>query len=66
MLSKYISWNIGLGVLLLIAGVFVQWFDISAGSLIDWSIGIASFWWLLILVTIPLNIYYDACSTYNE
>lgn len=66
MLSRYIGLSIGLGTLGLIAGGVVQWLDISAGSLIDWLIGIASFWWLLAIVTIPWNIYFDARETITE
>lgn len=46
-------------LLLLIFGV-LQWLHIPAGSLLDWMIGIASFWWLLIIVTIPWNIHFAA------
>ena len=66
MFAKYISFTISLGILTMIIGVVVQWLDIAAGNLIDWLIGIASFWWLLIIVTIPWNIYFDACETLNE
>ena len=66
MLSKYISVSISLGILAAILGGIVQWLNISAGSLVDWLIGIASFWWLLIIVTIPWNIYFDARETLTE
>ncbi len=66
MLGRYISFSIGLGILVLITGGIVQWLNISAGSLIDWLIGIASFWWLLVIVTIPWNIYFDARETLTE
>ena len=66
MLSKYISFNISVGVLILIIGGISQWLNISLGNLIDWTIGIASFWWLLVIVTIPWNIYFDARETLNE
>ena len=63
MFNKYISFSISLSILGLFVGGIVQWLDISVGSLIDWLIGIASFWWLLI--TIPWNIYFDARETIN-
>ena len=66
MLSKYISFSISLGILAAILAGIVQWLNISAGSLVDWFIGIASFWWLLIIVTIPWNIYFDARETLIE
>ena len=66
MLSKYISFSISLGIIAAILAGIIQWLNISAGSLVDWLIGIASFWWLLIIVTIPWNIYFDARETLTE
>lgn len=66
MLNKYVSLSITLGILGVILAGIVQWLNISAGSLVDWLIGIASFWWLLIIVTIPWNIYFDARETLTE
>ena len=66
MSNKYISFPIGIGIFVLIVGGVFQWLNISPGNLIDWSIGIASFWWLLAIVTIPWNIYFDARETLNE
>lgn len=66
MFKKYINFSISLSILGLFIGGIVQWLDISVGSLVDWLIGIASFWWLLIIVTIPWNIYFDARETINE
>ncbi len=63
MVSRYIGFSAGIGFLALIVGAAVQWLNISAGNLIDWLIGIASFWWLLAIVTIPWNIYFDARET---
>lgn len=60
MLGRYIGFSISLGILILIVGGIGQWLDISPGNLIDWIIGITSFWWLLVIVTIPWNIYFDA------
>ena len=66
MFGRYIGFSIGLGILAVITGGIVQWLNISAGSLIDWLIGIASFWWLLVIITIPWNIYFDARETLIE
>ena len=66
MFDRYIGCSIGLGILLLIAGGIGQWLHISPGNLIDWLIGIASFWWLLVIVTIPWNIYFDAREAITE
>lgn len=66
MLGRYVGFSIGLGILAVITGGIVQWLNISAGNLIDWLIGIASFWWLLVIITIPWNIYFDARETLTE
>ncbi|MEB3830899.1 hypothetical protein [Phormidium sp. CCY1219] len=46
-------------VLLLAFGI-LQWLNIPTGSFLDWVIGGASFWWLLVIVTVPWNIYFQS------
>ena len=46
-------------LLLLVFGI-LQWLHIPSGSFLDWVIGTASFWWLLVIVTVPWNIYFEA------
>ncbi|ACK71937.1 conserved hypothetical protein [Gloeothece citriformis PCC 7424] len=52
--------SIGLGILILILFGILQWLQIPTGNLIDWLIGIASFWWLMVIVTVPWNVYFEA------
>lgn len=66
MLSKYLSFSISISFLVLLISFTLQWLQISTGTLIDWLIGIASFWWLLIIITIPWNIYFESCETISE
>ena len=66
MFGKYIGFGISLGILAVIIGGIIQWLNIAAGSIIDWTIGIASFWWLVVMLTIPWNIYFDARETLTE
>ncbi|MEA5469634.1 hypothetical protein [Spirulina sp. 06S082] len=49
-------------LVLLVLFVFgiLQWLGISAGSFIDWIVGLASIWWLIAIVTIPWNIHFSA------
>ncbi|MDJ0844844.1 hypothetical protein [Crocosphaera sp.] len=56
----YFSFSFGLGFFVLVAFFLLQWLDIPAGNFIDWAIGVASFWWLLAIVTVPWNIYFEA------
>ena len=62
----YIGYTLFVVILVLIAGGFRQFLHIPLSNLIDWLIGIASFWWLLIIVTIPWNIYFDASEAIAE
>jgi len=62
----YFSFSFGLSFLFIIAFFVLQWLNIPAGSFIDWLIGLASFWWLLAIVTIPWNVYFDAQEVIAE
>ena len=48
------------GIFLLLFFAILQWLHIPAGSFIDWIIAIASFEWLLLIVTVPWNIHFEA------
>jgi hypothetical protein len=63
---SYVSFGCGSGFLALLAFFILQWLHLPVGSLVDWLIGIASFWWLLAVVTIPWNIYFEAEETKAE
>ncbi|WP_235276778.1 hypothetical protein [Synechococcus sp. Nb3U1] len=40
--------------------------NLQIGELADWAIGIASFWWLVVILTIPWNIYFQAKAVHHE
>ncbi|TAH22193.1 MAG: hypothetical protein EAZ08_01680 [Cytophagales bacterium] len=44
---------------LLVFGV-LRYMQVPAGTLIDWVVGIAIFWWLMIIVTLPWNMHFAA------
>lgn len=48
------------GLFLLLVFAILQWLHIPAGSFIDWVIAIAIFEWLLLIVTVPWNIHFEA------
>lgn len=52
-------------VLLLAFGV-LQWLQVPTGSFLDWVIGAASFGWLVVVVTVPWNIHFDAKEVLAE
>jgi len=62
--SRYFGQFILLGMLFtgLVLGGFalLQWLDMPAGRFIDWLVGVATFWWLLVIVTFPWNIHFQA------
>lgn len=62
----WVGSSIGLGILILLAFGILQWLHIPTGNLVDWLIGLASFWWLLIIVTVPWNVYFDAQEVIAE
>lgn len=47
-------------LLLLLTFGILQWLHIPAGNFLDWVIGIATFEWLLLIVTVPWNIHFEA------
>jgi hypothetical protein len=56
----FIGSSLGIVVLVLLAFSVLQWFHIPTGNFLDWVIGGASFWWLLVIVTVPWNIHFQA------
>ncbi len=61
-----ISSSIGIVILVLLAFSVLQWFHIPAGNFLDWVIGGASFWWLLVIVTVPWNVHFQAKEVLAE
>lgn len=54
------SFGGGLAIIALIVFTVLRWVGVPVGSLLDWVIGLASFWWLLVIVTVPWNVYFTA------
>lgn len=53
-------------VMVLLVFAVLKWLDIPAGHLVDWVIGVAMFWWLMAITTIPWNLYFSAREAVNE
>ncbi len=58
--------SIALGVILLLAFGVLQWLQVPTGRFLDWVIGAASFWWLIVVVTVPWNVYFEAKGVLAE
>lgn len=66
MVFNFIGFSVGLVILVLGAFGVLQLLHIPAGNLIDWVIGTASFWWLLVIVTVPWNLHFKAKEVLAE
>lgn len=62
--SVYAGFSLALLLLLIFAGL--HWLGIPTGRFLDWIIGTASFIWLITIVTVPWNIYFEAKETLAE
>ncbi|MDJ0677895.1 MAG: hypothetical protein QNJ36_21350 [Calothrix sp. MO_167.B42] len=65
-LNLFLSSTIGIFVTVLLAFGIFQWLHIPTGNFLDWIIAGASFWWLLVIVTVPWNIHFQAKEVLAE
>ncbi|MBD2244517.1 hypothetical protein [Nostoc sp. FACHB-888] len=65
-INFFISSIAGIVVVVLTAFGLLQWLHIPAGNFLDWVIGGASFWWLLVIVTVPWNVHFQAKEVLAE
>ncbi|MEM7727438.1 MAG: hypothetical protein AAF208_13885 [Cyanobacteria bacterium P01_A01_bin.45] len=66
MYFNFIGSAIGLVFIVSLTFGVLRWFNISAGNFLDWIIAGASFVWLLVIVTVPWNIYFQAKKVLAE
>lgn len=62
----FAQFSAGLVLLLLLAFSILKWLAIPAGNFLDWMIGGSIFWWLILIVTVPWNIHFDAKEVLAE
>ncbi|MBD2138988.1 hypothetical protein H6F32_15735 [Anabaena sp. FACHB-1237] len=65
-INFFISSILGIVLVVLLAFGILQWFHVPAGNVLDWVIGGASFWWLLVIVTVPWNVHFKAKEVLAE
>ncbi|WP_159791078.1 hypothetical protein [Sodalinema gerasimenkoae] len=53
-------------LLTLITFAVFQWIGIPAGNFVDWVVGAVSFWWLMVITTIPWNVHFKAKQVVAE
>jgi hypothetical protein len=61
-----ISFTTGTIVIALIVFAVLQALKMPAGSFLDWLIGIGTFAWLMTVVVVPWDIYFEASEVINE
>jgi hypothetical protein len=66
MFFNYIGFSFIVGIVTLFIFGTLEFLHIPAGNIVDWIIGVASFWWLMAIVTIPWNVYFDAKEVISE
>jgi len=65
-MDKFIGW-LGALLLLFLAGFgLTQWLHLPLGNFIDWLIGASIFIWLIIIVTVPWNVYFQSKSVLDQ
>ncbi len=65
-LGQFISFSFSLALLTILVFGALRWLQIPHGQFIDWIIGALSCWWLLIVVTVPWNVHFEAKSVIHE
>ncbi len=58
--GTFLGFSIILAIALLITFAALRWLNIPTGNFLDWMVGAASLWWLLVIVTVPWNIHFGA------
>lgn len=61
-----LSFSSGLVFLILIALGLLQLFGISVGSFVDWFVALLAFVWLMLVITVPWNIYFESKELLSE
>ena len=65
-IGRILSMAAGLGLVALVVYAMLHWFSTPPGSFIDWAIGIGTVMWLVIIVTVPWNLHFEAKTVLQE
>ncbi len=65
-LAQVMAFGVVLVIVVLLISVVMRWIDMSTGEFIDWIISIASFFWLIAIVTIPWNVHFEAKKVLSD
>ena len=64
--TGFIIRGFALTLLIMLAFALTRWFNLEAGRLLDWVIGVGAFWWLLVVATVPWNIHFQARGVLSD
>ncbi|WP_299465679.1 hypothetical protein [uncultured Microscilla sp.] len=65
-IGKILSAAIIVGVVALVIYSLLHWLSTPPGSFIDWAIGIGAAMWLVVIVTVPWNLHFEAKTVLQE
>jgi len=65
-MKTIVQFFISVVVLALVAYGVVSFFNLPAGDLVDWAVGVASFLWLMAIVTVPWNAHFKAKEVLDD
>lgn len=65
-LSAFLSYCFGLALVTILTFAAIRWLNVPTGHFIDWIIGTLTAWWLLVIVTVPWNVYFEAKTVAAE
>ena len=65
-MGNFIGWLGGLTLIFSAGFGITQWLNLPFGNFIDWVIGASIFVWLIVIVTVPWNVYFQSKSVLNQ
>ncbi|OJJ14496.1 hypothetical protein BKI52_42720 [marine bacterium AO1-C] len=64
--GKVLGIVIVLGVVALVIYAILHWLSTPPGSFVDWMVGIGATIWLIVIVTVPWNLYFEAKAVLQD
>ena len=64
--GRFIGSLMTVGILVFAAYGIVRWMGVDPGSLRDWIIGLLVLWWLIVVVTLPWDLYFKAKAVLGD
>lgn len=65
-LGAFLRYSFVFALIIILGVLGMRFAKIDSGQLIDWIAGMLSFWWMLVITTVPWNVYFEAKSVLHE